>query len=123
MHVHKFLLRLGTPWTVWQPSQRGEGLCSRAGPLIHTPRPPAAAPPRPPPRPPGAFTLSALEGKGGRDSPQTLVTAILRADFGGWLSPSSIFFQIGWALGLQEAFMDRLLMGVMVLREEVEYSK
>lgn len=44
----------------------------------------------------GAFTLSALEGKGGRDSPQTLVTTILRADFGGWLSPSSPFFVFGW---------------------------
>lgn len=41
----------------------------------------------------GAFTLSALEGRGGRDSPQTLVTAIMRADFGGWLSHSSIFYR------------------------------
>ena len=49
----------------------------------------------------GAFALSALEGKGGRDSPQTLVTTIVRADFGGWLSPASVFFQLGWALGLQ----------------------
>ncbi|GBF92229.1 hypothetical protein Rsub_05311 [Raphidocelis subcapitata] len=71
----------------------------------------------------GAFTLSALEGKGSRDSPQTLVTTILRADFGGWLSPGSPFFMFGWALGLHEAFMDRLLMTVMILREEVEYSR
>jgi hypothetical protein len=111
----------------------GRGKARRRGPGFEQPVAPRPDTPPPPTRPPGpstsapapagAFTLSALEGKGSRDSPQTLVTTILRADFGGWLSPRSPLFQLGWALGLQEAFMDRLLMTVMVLREEVEFSK
>uniref|UniRef100_A0A383WFV0 Protein ENHANCED DISEASE RESISTANCE 2 C-terminal domain-containing protein n=1 Tax=Tetradesmus obliquus TaxID=3088 RepID=A0A383WFV0_TETOB len=71
----------------------------------------------------GAITLSALEGRTGRDSPQTLVTCIVRADFGGWLGSSSYFYGLGQALGLQEALMDRVLMRVMILKEDVEYSR
>jgi hypothetical protein len=43
----------------------------------------------------GAITLSALEGKSGRDSPQTLVTCIVRADWGGWLSSKSTMYALG----------------------------
>jgi hypothetical protein len=71
----------------------------------------------------GAITLSALEGRSGRDSPQTLVTCIVRADFGGWLGSKSYFYRLGQALGLQEALMDRVLMRVMILKEDVEYSR
>lgn len=42
----------------------------------------------------GAITLSALEGRSGRDSPQTLVTCIVRADWGGWLSSKSTMFAL-----------------------------
>lgn len=42
----------------------------------------------------GAITLSALEGRSGRDSPQTLVTCIVRADWGGWLSSKSAFYSL-----------------------------
>jgi hypothetical protein len=64
-----------------------------------------------------------LEGRSGRDSPQTLVTCIVRADFGGWLGSKSYFYGLGQALGLQEALMDRVLMRVMILKEDVEYSR
>jgi hypothetical protein len=43
----------------------------------------------------GAITLSALEGRSGRDSPQTLVTCIVRADWGGWLSSKSTMYALG----------------------------
>jgi len=43
----------------------------------------------------GAITLSALEGRSGRDSPQTLVTCIVRADWGGWLSSKSTMYGLG----------------------------
>lgn len=43
----------------------------------------------------GAITLSALEGRSGRDSPQTLVTCIVRADWGGWLSSKSAMYGMG----------------------------
>lgn len=43
----------------------------------------------------GAITLSALEGRSGKDSPQTLVTCIVRADFGGWLGSDSMFYSWG----------------------------
>lgn len=71
----------------------------------------------------GAITLSALEGRSGRDSPQTLVTCIVRADWGGWLSSKSTMYGLGQSLGLQEALMDRVLMRVMILKEDVEYSR
>lgn len=45
--------------------------------------------------PAGAITLSALEGRSGRDSPQTLVTCIVRADWGGWLSSKSTMYGLG----------------------------
>jgi hypothetical protein len=52
-----------------------------------------------------------------------LVTCIVRADFGGWLGSKSYFYGLGQALGLQEALMDRVLMRVMILKEDVEYSR
>lgn len=59
----------------------------------------------------GAITLSALEGRSGRDSPQTLVTCIVRADFGGWLGSDSMFYGLGQVgLGAVRLFEPQLLL-------------
>lgn len=47
------------------------------------------------------------------------------SDMGGWLNPSHPLFRLvnWWSGGAYEAFLERMLLGVMLVRDMVEKSK
>lgn len=71
----------------------------------------------------GVYTISPLEGCTEGDSPEALVTCILKVDLGSVLSERSIFHRGTQALGLVDAFMERMLMTVILVKDEVEHQR
>eukprot|EP00879_Flechtneria_rotunda_P012839 GHRR01013405.1.p1 GENE.GHRR01013405.1~~GHRR01013405.1.p1 ORF type:complete len:701 (+),score=275.86 GHRR01013405.1:195-2297(+) len=74
----------------------------------------------------GGYTVSKLQGYGGADSPESLLTCILQVqDMGGWLNPKHPLFRVvdWWSGGAYEAFLERMLLGGMLVRDVVEKSR
>jgi hypothetical protein len=55
--------------------------------------------------------------------PLLQVTCILKADLGCSLSEASLVHGLAAGLGLVDAFLDRMLTGVILLRDEVEQQR
>uniref|UniRef100_A0A383VGR2 Protein ENHANCED DISEASE RESISTANCE 2 C-terminal domain-containing protein n=1 Tax=Tetradesmus obliquus TaxID=3088 RepID=A0A383VGR2_TETOB len=74
----------------------------------------------------GGYTISKLQGFRGADSPESLLTCILQVnDMGGWLNRSHPLFRAvdWWSGGAYEAFLQRMLLGVTLVRDVVENSR
>lgn len=71
----------------------------------------------------GGFTIAPLDGYDLDSSPESLVTIVLRVDPGGCCSDSSMFGSWSGAFGMTEAFVERMLMSVILIKDEVEHSK
>eukprot|EP00879_Flechtneria_rotunda_P033504 GHRR01037116.1.p1 GENE.GHRR01037116.1~~GHRR01037116.1.p1 ORF type:complete len:457 (+),score=146.66 GHRR01037116.1:1129-2499(+) len=67
----------------------------------------------------GGYTISPREDCHGGNSPECLVTCILRVDLAGWLSEDSWFRPIADALGWVDAYIERMLMAVILVKDEV----
>lgn len=56
-------------------------------------------------------------------SPECLITCVIQVDLGGPLSPNSYSRPLVSFLGFQEDFMKRILMSVMLIKDQVEYRR
>uniref|UniRef100_A0A6S8KGU1 Protein ENHANCED DISEASE RESISTANCE 2 C-terminal domain-containing protein n=1 Tax=Dunaliella tertiolecta TaxID=3047 RepID=A0A6S8KGU1_DUNTE len=71
----------------------------------------------------GGYTIAPLQEYKLNSSPESLITCIMKIDLGGvcgehsWLRPMSDL--LGW----REAFLDRILMSVLLVRDEVEQGR
>eukprot|EP00878_Enallax_costatus_P008828 GHUV01009228.1.p1 GENE.GHUV01009228.1~~GHUV01009228.1.p1 ORF type:complete len:613 (+),score=153.59 GHUV01009228.1:207-2045(+) len=74
----------------------------------------------------GGYTISKRQGYRGVDSPESLLTMILQVqDMGGWLNPCHPLYRVvdWWSGGAYESFLERMLLGVMLVRDVVEKSR
>lgn len=78
----------------------------------------------------GGYTVSGLEGFGGPGDdddgnapPESLVTCIVKADLGGWLAEGSWLHGLGSGAGVTDAFLERLLTAVILVRDDVEQQR
>lgn len=56
-------------------------------------------------------------------SPECLITCVIQVDLGGLLSPSGWNRPVVSFLGFNEAFMKRILMSLMLIKDQVEYRR
>ncbi|GLI71569.1 hypothetical protein VaNZ11_016833 [Volvox africanus] len=70
----------------------------------------------------GGYTIAGLKGEGS-SSPESLVTCIVKVDLGGVCSSSSWARRFASAVGWVDSFLDRILMSVHLLRDEVEQRR
>ncbi len=70
----------------------------------------------------GGYTIAGLKGRGA-DSEESLVTAIVQLDLGGVCGPRSWGRPLAAAAGWTDSFLDRVLMSVQLLRDEVEQRR
>ncbi|EFJ41032.1 hypothetical protein VOLCADRAFT_99063 [Volvox carteri f. nagariensis] len=70
----------------------------------------------------GGYTIAGLRGEG-TASPETLVTCIVKVNLGGVCSSSSWIRSLASAAGWVDSFLDRILMSVHLLRDELEQRR
>lgn len=70
----------------------------------------------------GGYTVAGLRGEGA-SSPESLVTCIVKLDLGGVCGPGSWVRPLASAAGWVDSFLDRILMSVHLLRDEVEQRR
>ncbi|KAG1665198.1 hypothetical protein FOA52_002599 [Chlamydomonas sp. UWO 241] len=71
----------------------------------------------------GTYTLAPLEGHQLSSSPETLITVIIKLDLRGACGDRSWVRPLADAAGWTDAFLDRILMSVILVRDEVEHSR
>ncbi|WIA14192.1 hypothetical protein OEZ85_002731 [Tetradesmus obliquus] len=71
----------------------------------------------------GGYTISPREDANGGYSPECLVTCILKVELGGWLGERSWLRPFADALGWVDAYVERMLMAVILVKDEVEQRK
>ncbi|MEW5300425.1 MAG: hypothetical protein WDW36_003356 [Sanguina aurantia] len=69
----------------------------------------------------GGYTIAPRAGFSSDDSPDSLITCILKVDLGGACSPASWLRPLSDSLGWTDAFVDRILMSIQLVRDEVEH--
>ncbi|MEW5316109.1 MAG: hypothetical protein WDW38_007495 [Sanguina aurantia] len=69
----------------------------------------------------GGYTIAPRSGFSSDDSPDSLITCILKVDLGGACSPASWLRPLSDSLGWTDAFVDRILMSIQLVRDEVEH--
>ncbi|GIM10649.1 hypothetical protein Vretimale_14246 [Volvox reticuliferus] len=70
----------------------------------------------------GGYTIAGLKGEGS-SSPESLITCIVKVDLGGVCSSSSWARRFASTVGWVDSFLDRILMSVHLLRDEVEQRR
>ncbi|KAG2492963.1 hypothetical protein HYH03_008870 [Edaphochlamys debaryana] len=70
----------------------------------------------------GGYTIAGLK-KEGLNSSESLVTCIIKVDLGGSCNPNSWTGKFSTAAGFTDSFLDRILMSVNLLRDEVEQRR
>ncbi|GFR49260.1 hypothetical protein Agub_g11278, partial [Astrephomene gubernaculifera] len=70
----------------------------------------------------GGYTIAGLRGEGAA-SRESLITCIVRVDLGGVCGSRSWVRPLSSAAGWQDSFLDRILMSVHLLRDEVEQRR
>jgi len=71
----------------------------------------------------GAYTLAPLDGHQLDSSPETLITVIIKLDLRGACGRRALTRPFADAFGWTDAFLDRILMSVILVRDEVEHSR
>lgn len=71
----------------------------------------------------GNYVIAPLCGHDLHNSPETMITCILQVDLKGVCGDKSWFRPISDALGWTDAFLDRILMTVILVRDDVEHSR
>ncbi|GFH06535.1 DUF1336 domain-containing protein [Haematococcus lacustris] len=71
----------------------------------------------------GGYTIAPLKGCKLEDSPEAIIIAIIKVDLGGACGEHSWFRPISDLMGWREAFLERMLMSVVLVRDEVEQSR
>ncbi|CAD7698962.1 unnamed protein product, partial [Ostreobium quekettii] len=69
------------------------------------------------------FTIAPLKDCGQKQSPESLVTMVLKMDFGGSVSQNCILHPIFDLLGIRYAWIESMLMTVVRLRDRVEHAR
>lgn len=72
------------------------------------------------------FTIAPLREKycnGASESPESLVTMVLKIDLNGIFSEDSLLSPIINFLGMKEAWIESILMTVVTLKDRVEHSR
>ncbi|MEW5301210.1 MAG: hypothetical protein WDW36_004084 [Sanguina aurantia] len=71
----------------------------------------------------GGYTITPLEEHNLDNSPESLLTCIIKVDLGGCLSERSWLRGPSRQAGLVDAFLDRILMSIILVRDEVEHKR
>ncbi|KAG1665609.1 hypothetical protein FOA52_003256 [Chlamydomonas sp. UWO 241] len=71
----------------------------------------------------GTYVIAPMLGFSLKTSPECMVTCILKVDLGGWCGDKSFLRPMSHASGMVDAFLERILMSVLLVRNEVEASK
>ncbi|KAF5830177.1 hypothetical protein DUNSADRAFT_14931 [Dunaliella salina] len=71
----------------------------------------------------GGYTIAPLQEYKLNSSPESLITCIMKIDLGGVCGENSWFRPLSDLLGWREAFLDRILMSVLLVRDEVEQGR
>lgn len=72
------------------------------------------------------FTIAPLQDKyfkNASESPEALLTMVLKIDLGGVLSPSHVLGPLTGLLGIRESWIESILMSVVTLKDRIEQSR